>query len=308
MSKDQNTLPIGSSFGQHRILRMIGSGGMGQVYEAEHELTGETHALKLLSQEVMEVPGALARFEREAKVMARLDHPGIVLVDFAGENEGKHWLRMELIPGREVDGNLFVTLEDYVSAKGGRLPESEVKSLVNEILDALGHAHEKGLVHRDLKPANILLDGPRIKISDFGLVNTAGAEWMESKARGTVLDQDQEETILDISESDGRSRSIMGTYAYMSPEQRKGEPSDSRSDLYAVGLMAFRMLTGEETPGMQRTSELGLGLDSGWDDWLIRALKGQASERYSTAAEMIAALPLSPVAKPAPVVEPTPVV
>jgi eukaryotic-like serine/threonine-protein kinase len=301
-----DSLQPGSAFGQHRIVRLLGRGGMGEVYEVEHELTGKRHALKLLIAEVMEVPGALERFRREAKVMARLEHPGVVRVDFAGEDEGRHWLRMELMPGRQVEGKRVITLEEYVEAKGGRLPESEVKKLTEEIIEALVHAHGQGLVHRDLKPANVLLDGERLKIADFGLVNAAGADWMDTQIRSTVINQDEEDTLIDDGSGTGsRSRAIMGTYSFMSPEQKKGQPADARSDLYAVGLMVFRMLTGLESPGMKRPSELGLSLDTGWDAWLIKTLDEKPADRFPTAEEMITALSFkeapvasSPTAKP----------
>ena len=225
MTDESQTLQPGSTFGKHRIVRLLGRGGMGEVYEVEHELTGDHHALKLLSSEVMEVPGALDRFEREAKVMARLRHPGIVRVDFAGEDEGRHWLRMELMPGREVSGRTVVTLEDYVSTKGGRLPESEVKALLAEILDALGHAHGKGLVHRDLKPANVLLDGERVKIADFGLVSAAGAEWMDTQVRSTVYQPGRRGHV------DRRFRhgiSFAGHYGYLRLHEPRAEKEPAR--------------------------------------------------------------------------------
>jgi formylglycine-generating enzyme required for sulfatase activity len=291
MSDSDNILQPGSTFGKHRIVRLLGRGGMGEVYEVEHELTGDRHALKLLSAEVMEVSGALERFEREAKVMARLKHSGIVRVDLTGEDEGRHWLRMELMPGREVQGKRLITLEEYVEAKGGRLPESEVKKLTEEMLEALGHAHGQGLVHRDLKPANVLLDGERLKIADFGLVNAAGAEWMDTQIRSTVINPDEEDTLIDDGSGTGsRSRAIMGTYAYMSPEQKKGQPADARSDLYAVGLMVFRMLTGLETPGLKLPSRIINGLNSAWDDWLVRSLEEKPADRFPSAEEMITSL------------------
>jgi serine/threonine protein kinase len=216
-----------------------------------------------------------------------------VRVDLTGEDEGRHWLRMEMMPGREVQGKRVITLEEYVEAKGGRLPETEVKSLLSEILEALVHAHGQGLVHRDLKPANVLLDGERLKIADFGLVNAAGAEWMDTQVRSTVINQDEEDTLIDDGSGTGsRSRAIMGTYAFMSPEQKKGQPADARSDLYAVGLMVFRMLTGLDSPGMKRPSELGLGLslDMGWDAWLIKTLEENPAGRFPNAGEMKDAL------------------
>jgi formylglycine-generating enzyme required for sulfatase activity len=232
--------------------------------------------------------------------MARLEHPGIVRVDDSGETDGRRWLRMELMPGREVSGRSVVTLEDYVATKGGRLPESEVKDLLSEILNALGHAHGKSLVHRDLKPANVLFDGERVKIADFGLVNAAGAEWMDTQLRSTVINQDDEDTLIDGSGTGSRSRSIMGTYAYMSPEQRDGLPADARSDLYALGLMVFRMLAGLKSPGMKRPSELGLSLDKGWDLWLIKTLEEEPSDRYASAVEMQEALDFQATVKPEP--------
>ena len=278
-----NSLQPGSTFGKHRIVRLLGRGGMGEVYEVEHELTGDRHALKLLSGEVMEVSGALERFEREAKVMARLKHSGIVRVDLTGEDDGRHWLRMELMPGREVEGKRVITLEEFVEAKGGRLPESEVKKLTEEMLEALGHAHGQGLVHRDLKPANVLLDGERLKIADFGLVNAAGAEWMDTQVRSTVINQDEEDTLIDDGSGTGsRSRAIMGTYSFMSPEQKKGQAADARSDLYAVGLMVFRMLTGEESPGLKLPSRIINGLSSAWDDWLVRSLRQTLPTAFPT--------------------------
>ena len=290
MTDDSQTLQPDSEFGQYRIVRLLGRGGMGEVYEVEHDLTGKRHALKLLSQEVMDQPGSLNRFQKEAKVMARMEHAGIVRVDLAGEDEGRHWLRMELMKGREVAGQRVVTLEEYVSAKGGRLPEEELRELLKNLLDALGHAHAKGLVHRDLKPANVLFDGEEVKIADFGLVNAAGAEWMNTQVRSTVINPGEEDTLIDSAGTGSRQRALMGTYAYMSPEQRNGLPADARSDLYALGLMTFRMLTGLESPGLKRPSELGVGLNDSWDNWLIQALEELSDDRFASATEMNKAL------------------
>jgi formylglycine-generating enzyme required for sulfatase activity len=215
---------------------------------------------------------------------------------------------MEMMPGREVQGKRVITLEEYVEAKGGRLPETEVKSLLSEILEALGHAHGQGLVHRDLKPANVLLDGERLKIADFCLVNAAGAEWMDTQVRSTVINQDEEDTLIDDGSGTGsRSRAIMGTYAFMSPEQKKGQPADARSDLYSVGLMVFRMLTGEESPGLKLPSRIINGLNPAWDDWLVRSLESNPADRFPSAEEMKTALSFkeAPVA-PVPEAKPTP--
>jgi formylglycine-generating enzyme required for sulfatase activity len=297
MSDESHGLEPGSRFGKHLVVRKLGQGGMGEVYEVEHELTGKRHALKLLNKEVTASSGALSRFNREAKVMARLQHPGIVKVDDSGETEGCHWFRMELMEGFEVSGKRVVTLEDYVKLKGvdGRLPPLELKSILTEILDALFFAHEKGLVHRDLKPANILFDGTRLKISDFGLVNAAGSEWVDTHLRSTVMNQDNVKTLLDhddptgsVSGTGSRSHAIMGTFEYMSPEQKEiGKVVDARSDLFAVGLIAFGMLTGRKSKVMMKpVSQLGLGLDEAWDEWLIKSIEEDPSDRFQVAREM----------------------
>ena len=114
MPEEPQILQPGSKFGQHRVELLLGRGGMGAVYEVEHELTEKRYALKLLNHEMMEVPGVLELFRKEAKVMAHLKHSGIVGVDSIGEDEGYHWLRMELMEGRVVNDRKVITLEDYV--------------------------------------------------------------------------------------------------------------------------------------------------------------------------------------------------
>ncbi|MBL64071.1 MAG: hypothetical protein CMI30_11770 [Opitutae bacterium] len=290
MSDDSHEIEPGSTFGHFRVERLLGRGGMGEVYEVEHEALGKRYALKVISEEVMSHAGSEGRFRNEGRAMAGMSHPGIVEVDDFGETDGRVWLRMQLMSGREVDGRSVVTLEEYVAAKGGRLTEAEVKTLLTDLLDALGHAHEKGLVHRDLKPANVLFDGKAIKIADFGLVNAAGADWMETQVRNTVMNPGEENTLIDSYETGSRQRALMGTYAFMSPEQREGLAADARSDLYSLGLMTFRMLTGRQTPGMKRASELGLDLDKGWDSWLISALEEYPEDRFAGAVAMKEAL------------------
>ena len=284
-------LEEGSSFGQYKVIRRLGQGGMGEVYEVAHEVLGTRHALKLLSTEVMEVHGALERFEREAKVMAGLKHPGIVAVDDFGETDNRYWLRMELMEGRELNGHKIVTLEEYVRAKGGRLAEEEAKRIIEEILLALAHAHDNGLIHQDLKPANILFDGEKLKISDFGLVNAAGAEWMNPQAQDTVVSESgqEEDTIVESSATSPRLRAIMGTLSFMSPEQKLGKTADRRSDLFAIGLIAFRLFT-HKTPGFKAPSKMVEGLSTGWDDWLQKALEHDPTDRFAHAKEMAKAL------------------
>ena len=294
MTNEASAIQPESTFGQYKIIGLLGHGGMGAVYEALHGILGTKHALKILNSNVMEHTGALERFRREGRAMAGLTHPNVVSVDDFGETDGRHWLRMELMKGREVNGKVMVSLDEYVTAHGGRLPEAEVTTLMEGILAGLGHAHEKGLIHRDLKPANVLFQGNRVKIADFGLVNAVGADWMETQVRDSIVAHDEQDTLVDSGGTGSQSRAIMGTYAFMSPEQRQGMPVDHRSDLYAIGLMAFRMLTGKERLGFKPPSQMVDGISKNWDGWLEKALEEEKEKRFSTAKQMLEALEFPP--------------
>ena len=144
-------LKDGSEFGQYRVLRLVGQGGMGEVYEVEHKVLGTRHALKRLSDEVLDLEEVLDFFKNEGRVMAQLKHQGIVSVDEFGETNGSYWLRMELIEGvPTTSGIRLITLHDYVWHHGGRLREAEVVECMRQFLDAIGFAHDQGVVHRDL--------------------------------------------------------------------------------------------------------------------------------------------------------------
>ena len=145
----------------YRVIRLLGRGGMGEVYEVEHEKLGTRYALKIIPSRFAGQPGFVERFEREARVMAQLDHPGIVRVSDFRKTDGQYWLRMELVPGialrlgeKKVHA---VSIADLAAAQGGKLPQRALAGMLLPILDAPAFAHEHGVVHRDLKPANILL-------------------------------------------------------------------------------------------------------------------------------------------------------
>ena len=143
------------------VVRLLGRGGMGEVYEVEHTTLGRRYALKIIPSHLASQPGFVERFEREARVMANLDHPGIVRVSDFRKTDGQYWLRMELVPGialrlgeKKVHA---VSIADLAAAQGGKLPQRALAGMLLPILDAPAFAHEHGVVHRDLKPANILL-------------------------------------------------------------------------------------------------------------------------------------------------------
>jgi len=298
-SNRSNLLIPGQDFGQYKVVRLLGRGGMGEVYEVEHSVLHKSYALKVIRPEVLNRPTAAERFKREAQVMSHLEHPNIVAVDEFGETEGHTWLRMPLL-GKYVDqdGRLLQSLEDRMS--GDRvLPEAEVLHYLEQILSALDYAHAKGAVHRDIKPSNILFDQTGgLKIADFGLVHMAGEEWLHSQVQLTVAQSmaqpaDIDTTRLESGDS-GKGTStqaLLGTFEYMAPEQKKGGAADARSDLYAVGLMAFRMLTGESVPGFKGPSRINPELPADWDDWVERAMESRPEARFASAAEMLEALP-----------------
>jgi formylglycine-generating enzyme required for sulfatase activity len=310
------TLAVGLSLGQYRIVRPLGRGGMGEVYEAEHTTLGRRYALKLLPADFDRSPEALDRFRREARVMANLEHPNIIRVDDFGEADGRYWLRMELAEGlspsevgdrrAEADGSedgRIVTLADLAEAYGGRLPQETLLPILRQVLQALDYAHGRGAVHRDLKPGNILLTaGTRekrgavsavvetctAKISDFGLVKLIGEEWMQSMVKLSVqrsMSMGDARTIGVGSDPEGSStRSMLGTYEYMSPEQKRGEEADARSDLYAVGLMCYRLLTGRANV-LKLPSRIDAELFPAWDDFVEQALEEEPGQRLQSAKE-----------------------
>jgi serine/threonine protein kinase/formylglycine-generating enzyme required for sulfatase activity len=291
----ESSLNPQSDFGQYRIVKLLGVGGMGEVYEVEHRVLETRHALKLINENIMANKIALSYFKTEGRVMAQLHHPGIVVVDEFGETDGRFLLRMELMDGVEATGGNLITLEDYVWYMGGKLTEEEVLECMRQFLSAIGFAHSRGIVHRDLKPTNILLNSIGMKIADFGLVKMAGSSWHQDQLRSSISsDIEIEDAAKAIKARSGprtADRAIVGTYEYMAPEQKKGEDVDARSDLYAVGLICFQILTGEETPGFKKPSEIQKGINTEWDIWLEKALAKNADERFQSAEEMKQALP-----------------
>ena len=308
-------------FGQYRIVRLLGRGGMGEVYEAEHTTLERRYALKLLPPDFAARPEAIVRFRREARVMANLDHPHIVNVDDFGETDGRYWLRMELVHGvprsadipvrfrsavnPEADKNVrapvYTTLGDYAASRDGRIEQAELAGILKQVLEAVAYAHEQGVVHRDLKPGNILLEQDAagsltVKVSDFGLARVMGEELLRSQAQMSVSRSLGAEKTLGRPESIGdaqtvddegaSTRALLGTWEYMSPEQRRGEEADARSDVYALGLMCFRLLTGEEL-GLKMPSRLVAGLSAEWDALVEKALEQKPGGRYRSGREML---------------------
>jgi len=304
VSRSSNTpLRAGETVGQYRVVRLLGRGGMGEVYEVEHSVLHRRYAMKLLPTEVSNSGGARQRFEREAEVMANLDHPHIVRVDDFGESTStdpgqadvRCWLRMDLANGVDIRGQRAVSLQDLAAAYGGRIEPRLLAGILGQVLAGLAHAHARGVVHRDLKPSNILIwtvgAGSVFKIADFGLARLVGEDWLRSRAELTVrasMSLGGQPTAAGGAEGSS-TRSLLGTYEYMSPEQKRGEEVDARSDIYAVGLMAYRLLTGRGL-GMKRPSEIVKDLDPRWDALVLSAVEEEREERPAGCAELLEAV------------------
>ena len=209
----------GQTLGEFFVRRLLGRGGMGEVYEADQTALQRRVALKVLREELVKDPTYLQRFQAEARTIARIQHPNIVSVITIGERDQVHFMAMEFVDGRN--------LRDHI-ARQGALEEKEVVAVLKKTSAALQRAHEEGVVHRDVKPENILITRKtpnrpsEVKVADFGL-----ARRMEGDASVT------------------QSGMTMGTPLYMSPEQIRGEAVDPRSDVYSLGVTAYHMLAGE---------------------------------------------------------------
>jgi len=214
-------LSAGDQLGPYKILASIGAGGMGEVYRAQDAKLGRDVALKVLPAEMAHDPERLARFHREAKALAQLDHPNIVTIHSVEECNGVHFLTMQLVEGRSLDR--------VIPASG--LPLEQIVEIARALGDALAVAHDKGIVHRDLKPGNVMVTNEgHVKVLDFGLAKDVRA------ANGGDL------TLT--SDSQTQIGVVMGTPAYMSPEQAAGRLLDHRTDIFSLGVVLHEMATG----------------------------------------------------------------
>ncbi|MGI8520587.1 MAG: protein kinase domain-containing protein, partial [Actinomycetota bacterium] len=210
---------------RYRLEHRLAAGGMGTVYEATDERLNRRVAVKLLKEELVDDPRFVERFRREARAVAALSHPNIASVFDYGADDGRDFIVMELIEGRDLAELL----------RSGPLQPSRAATLAAQSCDALAHAHAAGIIHRDVKPGNIIVsDNDRVKVTDFGIARAIG------------------ETTLTA------AGSVLGTAHYLAPEQASGESAGPAADQYAMGVVLFEMLTGEVP--FSGTSPIGIAM------------------------------------------------
>ena len=221
------SLEIGTTLGPYSVTAKIGEGGMGEVWQATDTKLKRQVALKILPEAFSADPERLARFQREAEVLASLNHPGIAAIYGLEESDGVRALVLELVEGP--------TLADRI--KQGPIPLDEALPFAKQIAEALEAAHEKGVIHRDLKPANIKVrDDGTVKVLDFGL-----AKAFQPDASDPSLSQSP---TISLTAAATQMGMVLGTAAYMAPEQASGKVVDKRADVWAFGVVLYEMLTG----------------------------------------------------------------
>jgi len=239
---------IGKTLSHYKIIEKIGQGGMGVVYRAEDTNLSREVAIKVLPEQFTKDPQRLARFEREAKLLASLNHPNIAAIYGLEEADGVRFLALELVEGE--------TLADLLTK--GLVPVEKTLEICRQIAEGVEAAHEKGVIHRDLKPANVKVTPEgQVKILDFGLAKAFEGEV-------PVADISQSPT---LTEEMTRAGVILGTAAYMSPEQARGEEVDKRTDIFAFGCVLYELLTGRKAFGGKTVTDTLAKVLEGVPDW-----------------------------------------
>ena len=261
--------------GRYHLERLVARGGMAEVWEGSDAVLARPVAIKVLHPHLAAQPGVAERFRREAIAAARLVHPGIVSIYDARVEGDDAYLVMELVRGSD--------LRDLLRDRGGRLSPQVAVHLAAQVADALHYAHENGIVHRDVKPGNVLCDGDRARVADFGITKAAV---------GGEVDVTQEGT-------------IMGTAAYLAPEQVRGEAVDRRADVYSLGVVLYEMVCGRKpfeadndlALAIQRLDQEPLrprqvvaGIPRPLEDVILKAMARDPADRYETAADLRTAL------------------
>ena len=243
------TITIGTQLGSHEITALLGKGGMGEVYRARDMRLKREVAIKILPEQFSKDSDRMSRFQREAEVLASLNHPNIAAVYGLEEAAGSQYMVMELVEGE--------TLADRIAR--GPIPLDEALSIAGHICDALGAAHERGVVHRDLKPANVKVTPEgKVKVLDFGL-----AKALDRSGSSDSFDPSNSPTLA----TETGIGIILGTAAYMSPEQARGKAVDKRTDIWAFGCVLYETLTGKQAFAGEDVADTIAAVVRGTPDW-----------------------------------------
>ena len=242
-------LSAGERLGPYEIRELLGAGGMGEVYRARDSKLGRDVAIKVLPEEFSQDSKRLARFKREAQLLAALNHPNIAAIHGLEESGATLYLVLELVPGETLAARL----------SKGRLTVEEALRIATQVAEALEEAHEKGIIHRDLKPGNIMIteDG-KVKVLDFGL------------ARAFAEDTPEADSSLSptLTRDGTRAGVILGTAAYMSPEQARGRKLDKRSNIFSFGAVLYEMLSGKKAFSGEDVSDILASVIKLEPDWV----------------------------------------
>ncbi len=257
------SLTPGKRLGPYAVIAPIGAGGMGEVWRATDTKLQRDVAIKVLPAEVAGDAARLARFQREAQLLAALNHPNIAAIHGLEDADGQPFLVLELVPGEDLAERL----------KRGPLPVDEAVDVARQVAEALEEAHERGVVHRDLKPANVKVTTEgKVKVLDFGLAKA----WTSELASGSAPDLSQSPTLAHTGTAAGM---ILGTAAYMSPEQARGKSVDKRSDVWAFGALLHEMLTGRPLFSGETVSDVLAAVLTREPDWAALPAATPASVR-----------------------------
>jgi len=281
-----------SLLGTYRLISKLGAGGMGEVWKAEDTRLGRTVAIKILPQAIATDGQAIARMKREARTAAQLYHPNIATIHAFEEIGDRLFIVMEYVEGEPLSQLI----------RRGPIPEADVCRIGRSVADALAEAHEKGIVHRDIKPDNIIVNGPRVKVLDFGIAKQVESQGVNPNDPTTVLTQ---------------QGMIIGTVFYMSPEQALGKPIDARTDLFSLGVVLFEAVTGRRpfrgdtttdtiTRIIRDDAPLPANVSRGLATIIVHCLRKNRDDRFANANELAQALeaqlsvaPTAPLTQPA---------
>lgn len=290
-------LQPGQQLGRYILRQCIGVGSMGMVFRSEDTATREDVAIKALvpAKDRHQVE-TLSRFRVQAALLAGLRHESVVEILDVGRHADICYLVMPLVLGPDAEA---VSLSEYAGWFDGIIEPREILELFDLLLAAFAHYHAHKIVHGNMKPQNVLLRcmgretrlwQAKVMVSDFGLSRILGTDFVVESVRKTVRAEDARAATVTKRQLPPDAQAILQSYDYMSPEQRKGQGSSRRSDVFSLGLMFLHLLTGKKVIGFRPPSSITPGIGEAWDEFILRATAQKKERRFRTVIEMWQAL------------------